>query len=222
MSRPFTAELWTSIEGIYQAILAHPFIQGLTDGSLPEPAFRYYVIQDALYLQDYARCLALAGAKSPVDAWCEMFAEHAKTALVVERSLHEGFFQGWGLSPEAVYRTPKAPTNLAYTSYLLRVAHDRPFEEVVGAVLPCYWIYWEVGKHLEREGSPNPLYRRWIDTYASEEFGTVVRQVLEVMDRAVEDLPESRRAPVREHFVTTSRYEWMFWDMGWRQEQWPV
>ncbi|MCM8748564.1 thiaminase II [Thermomicrobiaceae bacterium CFH 74404] len=222
MSRPFTAELWTSIEGIYQAILAHPFIRGLTDGSLPEPAFRYYVIQDALYLQDYARCLALAGAKSPVDAWCEMFAEHAKTALVVERSLHEGFFQGWSLSPEAIYRTPKAPTNLAYTSYLLRVAHARPFEEVVGAVLPCYWIYWEVGKHLEREGSPNPLYRRWIDTYASEEFGTVVQQVLEVMDRAVEDLPEGRRAPVREHFVTTSRYEWMFWDAAYRQETWPV
>lgn len=222
MSRQFTGELWKSIEGIYQAILAHPFIRGLTDGSLPEPAFRYYVIQDALYLQDYARCLALAGAKSPVDAWCEMFAEHAKTALVVERSLHEGFFQGWGLSPEAVYRTPKAPTNLAYTSYLLRVAHDRPFEELVGAVLPCYWIYWEVGKHLEREGSPNPLYRRWIDTYASEEFGTVVRQVLEVMDRAVEDLPESRRAPVREHFITTSRYEWLFWDAAYRQETWPV
>lgn len=222
MSEQFTAELWKSIEGIYQAILEHPFIRGLTNGSLPEPAFRYYVVQDALYLQDYARCLALAGAKAPVDAWCEMFAEHAKTALVVERSLHEGFFQGWSLSPEAVYRTPKAPTNLAYTSYLLRVAHDRPFEEVVGAVLPCYWIYWEVGKHLEREGSPNPLYRRWIDTYASEEFGAVVRQVLEVMDRAVEDLPESRRERIRQHFVTTSRYEWMFWDAAYRQETWPV
>ncbi len=222
MSRQFTGELWQSIEGIYQAILAHPFIRGLTDGSLPEPAFRYYVVQDALYLQDYARCLALAGAKAPLDAWCEMFAEHAKTALVVERSLHEGFFQGWGLSAETVSRTPKAPTNLAYTSYLLRVAHDRPFEEVVGAVLPCYWIYWEVGKHLEREGSPHPLYRRWIDTYASEEFGTVVQQVLDVMDQAAGDLPQSRRARVQEHFVTTSRYEWMFWDAAYRQEAWPV
>ena len=218
----FTEELWRSIEPIFSAILAHPFVKGLTDGSLPEEAFRFYVVQDALYLQDYARCLALAAAKAPREAWCELFAEHAKVALVVERSLHESFFQEWGLSEEQVASTPYAPANLAYTSYLLRIAYERPFEELLGAVLPCYWIYWEVGKHLERLGSPNPLYQRWIDTYASEEYAQVVRAVLAVTDEAVADLPESRRAPIRQHFVTTSRYEWLFWDSAWRQETWPV
>ena len=218
----FTEELWRSIEPIFSAILAHPFVKGLTDGSLPEEAFRFYVVQDALYLQDYARCLALAAAKAPRAAWCELFAEHAKVALVVERSLHESFFQEWGLSEEQVASTPYAPANLAYTSYLLRIAYERPFEELLGAVLPCYWIYWEVGKHLERLGSPNPLYQRWIDTYASEEYAQVVRAVLAVTDEAVADLPESRRAPIRQHFVTTSRYEWLFWDSAWRLETWPV
>ncbi len=218
----FTEELWRSIEPIFSAILAHPFVKGLTDGSLPEEAFRFYVVQDALYLQDYARCLALAAAKAPREAWCELFAEHAKVALVVERSLHESFFQVWGLSEEQVASTPYAPANLAYTSYLLRIAYERPFEELLGAVLPCYWIYWEVGKHLERLGSPNPLYQRWIDTYASEEYAQVVRAVLAVTDEAVTDLPESRRAPIRQHFVTTSRYEWLFWDSAWRLETWPV
>ena len=218
----FTEELWRSIEPIFSAILAHPFVKGLTDGSLSEEAFRFYVVQDALYLQDYARCLALAAAKAPREAWCELFAEHAKVALVVERSLHESFFQVWGLSEEQVASTPYAPANLAYTSYLLRIAYERPFEELLGAVLPCYWIYWEVGKHLERLGSPNPLYQRWIDTYASEEYAQVVRAVLAVTDEAVTDLPESRRAPIRQHFVTTSRYEWLFWDSAWRQETWPV
>ncbi len=218
----FTEELWRSIEPIFSAILAHPFVKGLTDGSLPEEAFRFYVVQDALYLQDYARCLALAAAKAPREAWCELFAEHAKVALVVERSLHESFFQEWRLSEEQVASTPYAPANLAYTSYLLRIAYERPFEELLGAVLPCYWIYWEVGKHLERLGSPNPLYQRWIDTYASEEYAQVVRAVLAVTDEAVTDLPESRRAPIRQHFVTTSRYEWLFWDSAWRLETWPV
>jgi len=218
----FTEELWRSIEPIFSAILAHPFVKGLTDGSLSEEAFRFYVVQDALYLQDYARCLALAAAKAPREAWCELFAEHAKVALVVERSLHESFFQVWGLSEEQVASTPYAPANLAYTSYLLRIAYERPFEELLGAVLPCYWIYWEVGKHLERLGSPNPLYQRWIDTYASEEYAQVVRAVLAVTDEAVADLPESRRAPIRQHFVTTSRYEWLFWDSAWRLETWPV
>ncbi len=222
MAGKFTAELWESITPIFRAILDHPFIRGLTDGSLAEEAFKFYVIQDALYLKDFARSLAVASAKSPRDPWCEMFAEHAKTALVVERALHESFFKDWGLSPEQVEQTPLAPTNLAYTSYLLRVAYTAPFEELLGALLPCYWIYWEVGKALEARGSPNPLYQRWINTYASEEYATVVRQVLDVTEQAVADLPESRRAPVRRHFVTTSRYEWMFWDAAYRLESWPV
>jgi thiaminase/transcriptional activator TenA len=218
----FTDELWGSIAQIYQAILDHPFLEGLTDGALPESAFRFYVVQDALYLRDFARALAVAAAKSPRDPWCEMFAEHARTALVVERSLHEGFFREWGLTSEQVYATPMAPTNLAYTSYLLGVAYASPFEQLLGAILPCYWIYWEVGKALEAAGSPNPLYRRWIGTYASEEFGAAVRQVLEAMNQSVEDLTETRRAPIRRHFLATSRYEWMFWDAAWRQESWPV
>ncbi|MCS7049990.1 MAG: thiaminase II [Thermomicrobium sp.] len=218
----FTDELWTAIAPIFTAILDHPFLRGLTDGSLPEDVFRFYVVQDALYLRDYARTLALAAAKAPRDPWCELFAEHAKVALVVERSLHDSFFRDWNLSPERVAATPYAPTNLAYTSYLLRVAYERPFDELLGAVLPCYWIYWEVGKQLERHGSPNALYQRWIDTYASEEYAHVVRAVIDVMDETVTDLPETRRTTIRHHFVTTSRYEWLFWDAAWRLETWPV
>ena len=222
MGKQFTAELWQSIDPIYRAILDHPFLKGLTDGSLPEASFRYYIVQDALYLRDFARCLAVAAAKSPEDAWCEMFSEHAKMALVVERALHESFFAGWGLTEDAVYQTPVAPTNLAYTSYLIRVAYSSPFEELLAALLACYWIYWEVGKNLEAKGSRNPLYQRWIDTYASEEYATVVQQVLGVMNQSVADLPESRLAPLRRHFTTTSRYEWMCWDAAYRLEAWPV
>jgi len=195
---------------------------GLADGSLPEPAFRFYVLQDALYLRDFARCLAVASAKAPLDPWCELFAGHATGALGVERSLHERFFRDWGLDAERVADTPPSPTTLAYTSYLLRVAHAAPFEELLGALLPCYRIYWEVGKALEAAGSPNPLYRRWIATYAAEEFGAAVRQVLDVTERAVSDLPERRRVAIGRHFATASRYEWMFWDAAWRREAWPL
>ena len=222
MASQFTSQLWESISEIYAAILAHPFLNGLTSGDLPEATFRFYVIQDALYLRDYARCLTIAAAKSPDDRWCEMFAEHAKGALVVERSLHEGFFAQWGLSEADVYAKPPAPTNLAYTSYLLRVAYGSSFEELLGALLPCYWIYWEVGKTLQTRGSVSPTYQRWIDTYGSEEFGTVVRQVLDVTNEAIVDLPETRRERIRGHFLTTSRYEWLFWDAAYRQERWQI
>lgn len=222
MGMRFTEDLWRSIEDVYAAILRHPFLTGLTDGTLDPEAFRFYVVQDAHYLRYYAQCLSLAGAKAPYDDWLITFNEHAKTAIVVERSLHESFFKEFGLSPQQVYATPLAPTCLAYTHYLLAVAYARPFHEVLGALLPCYWIYWEVGKELERKGSPNPLYQRWIDTYASEEFGSVVREVLAMTDSIAESLTADQREAMRHHFIITSKYEWMFWDMGYRQERWQV
>jgi thiaminase/transcriptional activator TenA len=151
-----------------------------------------------------------------------MFNEHAAGALRVERSLHETFFREFGLAEKDVAAVPLAPTNLAYTSYLLAVAYGAPFHEGLAALLPCYWIYWEVGKALERAGSADPLFGRWIATYASEEFGSVVRAVLEATNATAAGLSEDQRAAMRRHFVTTSRYEWMFWDMGYRIEEWPV
>jgi thiaminase/transcriptional activator TenA len=218
----FTDELWRGIETIYAAILRHPFLTGLTDGSLPRESFRFYAVQDALYLREFARGLSIAAARAPRDEWIIMFNEHAAEALRVERALHEGFFKEFGLSTDDVAATPLAPTNLAYTSYLLAVAYGRPFHEAVAALLPCYWIYWEVGKALERAGSRDPLYARWIGTYASDAFGDVARAVLAATDATAAGLGEEQREAMRGHFVTTSRYEWMFWDMGYRRESWPV
>src|SRR5687767_6397357 len=222
MTTSFTAGLWQSIAPIYAAILRHPFVAGLTDGSLPRERFQFYAVQDALYLREYARSLSLAAVRAPDDDWIVMFNEHAAGALKVERALHESFFTEFGLTPGAVRATPLAPTNLAYCSYLLSIAYAGPFHETVAAVLPCYWIYWEVGKELERKGSADPLYARWIGTYASEEFGGVVRAVIDVTDRIAATLGATERETMRRHFETTSRYEWMFWDMGWRRETWPV
>jgi thiaminase/transcriptional activator TenA len=218
----FTKELWAAMEPIYAAILEHPFVRGLTDGRLPRESFRFYAVQDALYLREFARALSVAAARAPEDDWIIMFNEHAANALRVERALHEGFFREFGLTPEAVAATPLAPVNQAYTSYLLATAYGAPFHENVAALLPCYWIYWEVGKALERAGSPEPLYARWISTYASDEFGAVVRAVLVAVDSVAARLGAAERDAMRRHALTTTRYEWMFWDMGYRQERWPV
>jgi thiaminase (transcriptional activator TenA) len=218
----FTGELWRSIEGIYSGILAHPFLRGLTDGSLPADRFEHYVLQDALYLREYARALALAGVRSPNEDALVMFAEHAAGAITVERSLHDGFLKDFGLPQDAVDRTPAAPTTLAYTSYLLRVASLGDYHEVLAAVLPCYWIYERVGKSLLGNGSPEPRYQRWIDTYGGEGFGARVEAVLDLTDTACGDLDPGSKARATEAFVTTARYEWMFWDAAWRLEEWPV
>lgn len=220
--RGFTAELWRSIDPVYTEILAHPFLRGLTDGTLPEECFRHYVLQDALYLRDYARALALAGVRSPREDALLMFTEHAAGAILVERGLHEGFLKDLRIPEDELDRTPPAPTTLAYTSYLLRTATLGDYHEVLGAVLPCYWIYAEVGKTLLEKGSPNPMYGKWIDTYGGEDFGALVQAVLDLTDGVCENLSPEQREVVLEAFGVTSRYEWMFWNMGWTLEGWPV
>ena len=218
----FTNELWRSITSIYNEILAHPFLRGLTDGTLTEERFRFYILQDALYLREYARALSLAGVRSPDESALVMFNEHSAGAISVERSLHEGFLKDLGISESEAEGTEAFPATLAYTSFLLKAATLGDYPEVLAAVLPCYWIYREVGKALLEEGSPNPRYQKWIDTYGGEKFGALVEAVLDLTDRVCEDLNSSQKARVREAFVTTSRYEWMFWDAAWRLEGWPV
>ena len=229
MAEPsFSAELWAGIEDVYARILEHPFLDGLVSGELDEAAFVFYVVQDAHYLREYARALSICAARAPDEPSIAMFAEHAAGAIAVERELHESFFADLGISAADVAATPVAPTNLAYCSFLLATANGGSFAEALGAVLPCYWIYREVGTELARrvliEGgvSPNPLYARWIDTYGGEEFGAVVQAVLDLTDRVGPTLSDADRAAAAARFATTARYEWMFWEMGLTREAWPV
>jgi thiaminase/transcriptional activator TenA len=222
MADGFTGELWSGITGTYDAILAHPFLRGLADGSLPPDSFAFYVVQDALYLRDYARALAEVASHADDAAGAEMFARHAAGAISVERRLHESLLADLGIDPAAVDSADPAPTTLAYTSYLLATARGGSYAEGVAVVLPCYWIYREVGRELQRRGSPDPRYQRWIDTYGGAEFDADVREVLAVADRLGPGLGAAERARAHRHFRATSRYEWMFWDMGYRQESWPL
>ena len=218
----FSARLWESIGDIYRAILAHPFITGLTDGTLPAESFAFYVVQDALYLQDYARALAAVGSRAPTSEAMQMFARHAADAVAAELELHATLLGELGISPQDVKRAEQAPTNRGYTAYLLATAHAGSYAEGVSAVLPCYWIYWEVGKELLRLGSPDPRYQRWISTYAAPEYGAVVAAVIAEVDRIAPTVSGAERELMSRHFRTTSRYEWMFWEAGLRQESWPV
>jgi thiaminase/transcriptional activator TenA len=222
MGESFSAELWHGIADLYAAILDHPFLTGMTDGSLPDEAFTFYVIQDALFLRRYAQALAAVAARAPDAAQTEMFARHAAGVVAVEMSLHDSLLADLDIDPGAVDVTPEAPTTLAYNSYLLANTLGGSYADGVGTVLPCYWIYGEVGKHLLGRGSPSPRYRKWIGTYGGEEFDEQVREVIAVTDGLGPGLSAGERDRVRRHFRATSRYEWMFWDMGYRQEGWPV
>jgi thiaminase (transcriptional activator TenA) len=124
-------------------------------------------------------------------------------------------------TPEEVNRLIEAPANEADTLFLLLIRHPQP-GGFRGAVLPCYRIYREVGKAPLEHGSPNPLYRRWIDTYSGEEFGSLVEAVLDLTDEVCEGLSPSQKVRIGEAFFVSSRYEWMLWDAAWNLEGWPT
>jgi thiaminase/transcriptional activator TenA len=218
----FTEQLWDSNTDIFDAILAHPFITGLTDGTLPEAAFAHFVVQDGLYLRDYARALAVVATRAPRPEAMQMFARHAADAVAAELELHSSLLPELGISAAEAEAAAPTPVNLAYTSYLLATTRGGSYAEGVAVVLPCYWIYWEVGKELVRRGSPDSRFQRWIDTYSAEEFGDVVRDVIAEADRVGALLSEAERAVAARHYRATSRYEWMFWDSAYRQESWPL
>jgi thiaminase (transcriptional activator TenA) len=218
----WTSRLWESVAPTYLAILEHPFLTGLTTGALDEARFAYYVAQDAHYLRDYARALAVVGAKAPAHADTGMFARHAAETVVVELALHDTLLAELGMDPAAVASVPVSPTTTAYTSYLLATVYGGTFAEGLAAVLPCYWIYQRVGAALVAQGSPDRRYQRWIDTYAGEAFAATVAEVLALADRVGVALGDHERARAGVHFTTTARYEWMFWDAAWRRESWPV
>lgn len=218
----FSDELWAAGAEVYDRVREHPFLTGLSDGTLPHDAFRHFVVQDAHYLRGYARALAVLAARAPSEADTVMFSQHAAGAIAAEQDMHAELADALGLSGADAADVPVAPTTTAYTSYLLATCHGGSFAEGLGAVLPCYWIYARVGEALLEGSSPDPLYARWIAMYGGEEFQAVVDAVLALTDRVGPTLGDVERGRVVEHYVTTCRYEWMFWDAAWRQETWPV
>jgi thiaminase/transcriptional activator TenA len=217
-----TPRLWSDIEPIFDAILAHPFLEGLAGGELPEETFAHYVVQDALYLQAFARALSALGGRAPTTADTEFFATRAARVVSVERTLHRQLLPQLGLDETDVERSELSPTGLAYTSFIGSRVHGSFFADGLASVLPCFWIYREVAGRLADRGSPNSTYQRWIDSYDSPEFQQGVDGALALMDRIGGTLAGPDLEAVRATFAGASRYEWMFWDAAWRREAWPI
>jgi thiaminase/transcriptional activator TenA len=196
-------------------------MEGLTSGTLPEENFRHYVIQDSLYLAEFGPSLAVLGARAGDADPLLMFCRHAQNTVLVERALHAAFLGRWGLDAATLRRTPRALNCLLYTSWITATVNTRPWWEGVGAVMACYWVYWEVGKELVKRGSPHPVYQQWISTYAGDEFANDVRELLDVVDALAPTLTDAQREALARNWELGTRMEYLFWDMGWTKQGAP-
>jgi thiaminase (transcriptional activator TenA) len=217
----FSDDAWQRAAGLREAIHKLPFNTELAAGSLSRDRFQSYIIQDAIYLGEFSRALAIAAAKAPDPATMQSFAQSALGAIAVEQALHSRYLREFGVDPAAITEPEPSPDCLAYTSYLIATAYHEPWEVLVAALLPCFWIYWDVGCAIAQTAAPQNPYRAWIDTYADERFGEAVRSVIAISDRAAEATTLATYTKMLAAFVRACQYEWLFWDGAYQHRDWP-
>jgi len=223
MTERFTERLRQKAGDIWEAQHQHPFVRGIGDGSLSLDRFKFWVRQDYVFLIEYSRLLAVAAARSPDLETMTRFATLLKETSDTEMSLHRGYAAEFGISREELERESAAPVTQAYTDFLLRVATTGDFAELVAALLPCMWAFSEIGQRLATQPAPSdPRYARWIAMYSSKEFAELAQWCRDLLDKLAAGLPERELPKMETAFLTSSRYEWQFWEMAWKMELWPI
>lgn len=213
----WSADAWAAAQPVYQEILQLPFVQELRAGTLDRSRFQFYLAQDSHYLAHFGRALALLGARAPVLDDALAFVRFAEGAVVVENALHQSFFRAYGVTDTG----QPEPACHHYVHYLRSTAALEAVETGMAAVLPCFWIYQQVGTYIHRhQQHPANPYQQWIDTYAGEEFGQLVQRAIGICDRAAAQATPAQRAAMTAAFVTASRLEWQFWDAAYRGWTW--
>ncbi len=218
MNGKWSRQAWEAARPIYEKILEHPFVRQLADGTLDRERFLFYVRQDALYLRHYSRRLLNVAARLTDKEQIESFILFASRGVRMEEVLHAGFLGGEPLPGESAM----SPGCMLYTSVLDARTAD-PVEVAAASVLPCFWVYRNVGTAIRagHNSATNP-YRAWIETYSDAEFDSWTERAVEICDSLAERTTEEMRRRMTDMFVLCTKMEWMFWDSAWRMEQWPV
>ena len=190
------------------AIKQHPFNQELMTGVLRRDKFAYYIEQDSIYLQSFARALALLAAKAP-SADIQSFLKYSEQTFIAEQEMvHQFFNKEFNLTPTGKLST----ATIGYTSYLLQVCLMAPFEVGFASVLPCFWVYLHVGLHIAQHASLDNPYIRWIETYSSDEFSSTVDEVMKRFDSYALNCSEQTKTEMLDAFYKSTCFEWHFWN----------
>ena len=218
MTASVSYQLRNAAASIWEDCLNHPFVIGIGDGTLAVEKFQYFMLQDYLYLFDYARVFALGVVKARDPELMRTFAANVDAILGGEMKIHKAYMKRLGISEEQVFAVKPALDNLSYTNYMLSIASNGTPMEIVAAILACSWSYAEIGQALAAVpgAADHPFYGEWIQGYASEDYAATNQALIELMDSLAADATEDQIAYLTEIFVNCSRYELGFWDMSWR------
>jgi len=197
-----SAALWSANADSAARILAHPFVRGLGDGTLPRSSFERYVAQDAYFLEAFARayafCLAHSTARDDLYGFAELIG-----GVIDELKLHKGYAERWSVDLAGVM---PAPATRAYTDFLLETAKRGVLGETIAAMTPCMRLYAWLGRSLARD-TVAPLYAEWVRTYADPGFEALAKTLEDLLDRHAAD-----SAAVRGNYARAMALEYGFFD----------
>ena len=212
----FTQSLWEETENIYQKIINHPLIIELASGELDIKKFHYYIQQDELYIKDYSKALSFLAGKAPDSEKMNILLTFAKDGYLIEHELHEHFFKKYDIPRTKI----KEPACLSYSCFLLSSILTESYEVGLSSLLPCFWIYREVGLHIFKNSKQNNKYKAWIETYAGDEFRKQVEEMLRLTEDASKNANTDTKEKMMQAFFYSTQLEYRFWDAAYHLKRW--
>lgn len=217
MKQKWSQEAWQAALPTYNAILDLPFVKGLADGTLPMEKFIFYLRQDALYIENYCRVLASIASRVSDLATTDAFLHFALDGVFVEKAMHETYLSKY---PEDTPTQP-SPSCLLYMS-LQSAQATEPVEVQAASILPCFWVYLMVGKHIAATAAEKNPFAAWIETYSDPAFDTSNDLCIALCDALAEAASPEIRRRMTDIFVMATKMEWMFWDSAYQLEKWKI
>lgn len=199
----------------------HPFVQELGMGTLDREKFKFYLLQDYLYLLQYARVFAIAAVKSDTEELMTRFSSSQHYILATEMNVHREYMAGFGVTREEMLSVKPSLFNRAYTANMLSLGLTGGLAEVLAAVFPCAWTYADYGKRLKEQYADRlsgNFYKTWIEIYSGAEYSDSFEWFYDALDSLVSNMTDEQRGKIAEIFISSVEFEYLFWDMAYKRQ----
>lgn len=217
----FTDYLFEEAKDIFNGYLEHPFVKELGEGTLDKEKFKDYLIQDYLYLKEYAKVFCVGVVKAETMEEMKFFYDSIRGTMEDETAVHIKYLEEFGVSQKEAENSVINLSNSSYTSYMLGQALTGDIYDIIAAVLPCTWSYNYIGHELYKRYNnklENNFYKPWIEVYVDNGYDEFTKEWLDYTNRMCQDLSDDKKKKLKDIFIRSSLYEMKFWDMAYKVE----
>lgn len=215
-----TDYLFNESKKIWDEYLKHPFIVEMGKGILGKEKFRNYLVQDYLYLLDYAKVYAMGLIKSDDVNHMKFFKDSVNGIMEDESATHIAYLKELGEDIKTLQRHKLKLENENYTNFMKSVALTGDIQDLIIAVLPCAWSYYYIAKEMKeiyKDNLENNYYAAWIDSYSCEEYRMCAKENIDLANELCVNIDDNKKEKLKEIFIKGSLYEMEFWQMAYKE-----